>query len=144
LRKDGIVLSVHLDHNLLPISAIGQEIEQVFLNIINNSRYALNEKYPYGGDSKRLDIDVRNVSKGNSIMVRACFTDYGTGIPVHLIEKVVNPFFSTKPTGQGTGLGLTISHKIVKNHSGEISIDSVTGEYTKVVVEFPAQYVHAN
>ena len=141
LKQDGITLSINMADNLLPISAIGQEIEQVFLNIINNSRYALNDKYPRSEDMKKLEIDVRVVVSDNgNIVVRTCFTDYGTGIQANLLEKVDNPFFSTKPKGKGTGLGLTISHRIVEKHNGKIAIDSIAGEYTKVTVEFPAQY----
>ncbi|WP_167496558.1 PAS domain S-box protein [Desulfopila sp. IMCC35006] len=140
LKKDGIALSVNMAENLFPVAAIGQEIEQVFLNIINNSRYALNEKYPQSGDRKKLDINVSIVSTSNDdIVVRTCFKDYGTGIPADLIEKVVDPFFSTKPKGKGTGLGLTISRRIIENHSGTIDIDSIAGEYTEVTVDFPAQ-----
>ncbi|MCP4340119.1 MAG: PAS domain S-box protein [Desulfobulbaceae bacterium] len=142
LKKDGIKLFLHMDDNLLPISVIGQEIEQVFLNLINNSRHALNERYPDNGELKRLDITVNMESDNDNIVVKTCFKDYGTGIPANLIEKVINPFFSTKPKGKGTGLGLTISHRIVENHSGKISIDSIAGEYTKVTVEFPAQYTN--
>ncbi len=80
LKKDGISLSVHIAENLLPISANGQQIEQVFLNIINNSRYALNDRYPHGGDNKKLDIDVSIVSYNDSPIIRTCFTDYGVGI----------------------------------------------------------------
>ncbi len=142
LKKDGIALSVNMAENLFPVSAIGQEIEQVFLNIINNSRYALNEKYPQSGDQKKLDIDVSIVSTSDDIVVRTCFKDYGTGIPPEQLEKVVDPFFSTKPKGKGTGLGLTISRRIVENHRGTIDIDSIAGEYTEVTVNFPAQYAN--
>ena len=138
LRKDGIVTSVKVDDNLLPVTAIGQEIEQVFLNIINNSRYALNERFSHGEDLKRLDIDVTVVSREEGSVVRICFTDYGIGIPADQLDKVVNPFFSTKPKGKGTGLGLTISHRIIENHEGTLIIDSIVDDYTRVKVELPA------
>ncbi|WP_372683514.1 PAS domain S-box protein [Desulfosarcina sp.] len=139
LRKDGIVLSVNMDDQLLPVSARAQEIEQVFLNIINNSRYALNEKYPQGSELKSLDIDVSMIADNGKSIIRACFTDHGPGIPPHVIEKVINPFFSTKPKGKGTGLGLSISHRIVENHGGRLAIESEEGEYTKVTVDLPVQ-----
>jgi len=140
LKKDGIALFLNMENNLLPVLANGQEIQQIFLNLISNSRYALNEKYPRTDDRKKLDIHVRVVSVNNEKAVRICFTDYGTGIQSNLIEKLCNPFFSTKPKGKGTGLGLTISHRIVENHNGNLAIDSIDGEYTKVTVDFPAAY----
>ncbi len=142
LRKDGIVLSVNMEDNLLPLSARPQEIEQVFLNIINNSRYALNEKYPQGGECKSLDIDVSMIPDNGNAIIRACFTDHGPGIPPHVMDKVINPFFSTKPKGKGTGLGLSISHRIVENHGGRLAIESGEGEYTKVTVELPVEMVN--
>ena len=141
LRKDGIILSINIDDHLLPILARPQEIEQVFLNIINNSRYALNEKYPHGGETKMLDIDVSMIVDNGNSTVCARFTDLGSGIPKHLIDKVINPFFSTKPKGKGTGLGLSISHRIIENHGGQLTIESNEGEYTTVKIDIP---VHSN
>ena len=71
-------------------------------------------------------------------MIRTSFIDYGTGIPESLLDKICNPFFSTKPTDQGTGLGMSISYGIVEDHGGELVIGSVEGEYTRVVVDLPA------
>ena len=70
-------------------------------------------------------------------IIRARFADRGSGIPPHLIDKVMNPFFSTKPKGKGTGLGLSISHGIVENHGGTLKIESEEGEFTRVTVEIP-------
>ncbi len=137
LRKDGIVLSVNIKNDLSPVFAVAQEIEQVFLNIINNSRYALNVKYPHGGEMKKLAIDIGVLNIDGDTVVRTSFTDYGTGIPAKIIEKVCNPFFSTKPTGKGTGLGLTISHKIIDKHGGNMFFESTDGEHTRVVVDLP-------
>jgi len=70
-----------------------------------------------------------------------CFKDYGCGIPADVIDKVMNPFFSTKTEGKRTGLGLSISHGIVEEHGGRLSVESEAGRYTKVVMELP---VHLN
>jgi len=67
------------------------------------------------------------------------FKDNGTGIPAAVIDKVMNPFFSTKTEGKRTGLGLSISHGIVEEHGGRLSIESEDGRYTKVVMELPVQ-----
>ena len=141
LKKDGITLFVTVAENLPPVYAMAQEIEQVFLNIISNSRYALNEKYPENERMKRLEVEIGQARVNGKTVVRTSFTDYGTGISSNLIEKAVNPFFSTKPKGKGTGLGLTISHRIVENHGGKLIINSVAGEYTRVMVELPALYL---
>ncbi len=116
-----------------------QEIERVFLNIINNSRYALNAKFSGAADMKKLDIDIGVVPANGQNFLRIVFTDYGVGIPANLLPKIINPFFSTKPKGQGTGLGLSISQRIVENHGGRFFIDSVDGEYTRVTVDLPVR-----
>ena len=69
-------------------------------------------------ESKMLDIDVKMVAENGNSIIRARFTDRGSGIPPHVIEKVMNPFFSTKPKGKGTGLGLSISHGSSKTTEG--------------------------
>jgi signal transduction histidine kinase len=71
-------------------------------------------------------------------LVRVVFRDHGVGIPEELQERVMNPFVTTKPSAEGTGLGLSISHEIVQKHGGLLTIESVAGEYTEVIVELPA------
>jgi signal transduction histidine kinase len=69
--------------------------------------------------------------------ISVIFYDYGAGIPATIIDKVVNPFFSTKPSRVGTGLGLSISHGIISEHDGKMLINSVEGEYTKITINLP-------
>ena len=137
IRKDGIQLSLDIADDLPPVLASPQEIERVFLNIINNSRYALKEKFPHSVDEKRLRIAIDTAVIDEKSCVTIGFEDNGIGIPPLLIEKVMNPFFSTKPPGKGTGLGLSISKRIIENHGGRFSIESVDGEYTKVAIQLP-------
>ncbi|MBB5347286.1 PAS domain S-box protein [Desulfoprunum benzoelyticum] len=139
LRKDGIKYVININGDLPPVYAATQEIERVFLNIINNSRYALNEKFSGAADMKKLDIDIGVVPANGRNFLRIVFTDYGVGITADLLSKVINPFVSTKPKGQGTGLGLSISQRIVENHGGRFVIDSVDGEYTRVTVDLPSR-----
>ena len=139
LRKDGIAYCINTNGDLPPVHVAVQEIERVFLNIINNGRYALNAKFSGAADMKKLDIDIGVVPANGQNFLRIIFTDYGVGIPANLLTKIINPFFSTKPKGQGTGLGLSISQRIVENHGGRFFIDSVDGEYTRVTVELPAR-----
>lgn len=138
IRKDGIQLSLDIADDLPPVLASPQEIERVFLNIINNSRYALKEKFSQSVDGKRLRIAIDTAVIDEKSCVTIDFEDNGIGIPPLLIEKVMNPFFSTKPPGKGTGLGLSISKRIIENHGGRFSIESVDGEYTKVAIQLPA------
>jgi signal transduction histidine kinase len=76
--------------------------------------------------------------KDHNTYIRVTCLDRGAGIPDDIMNKVMNPFFTTKPTGIGTGLGLSISHGIITDHGGSIGIDSTEGEFTKVVFELPA------
>jgi PAS domain S-box-containing protein len=138
IRKDGIHLEMDIPDNISPVIVQPQQIEQVFLNILSNSRYALNQKFEREHPDKILSIRAEPVSKNGSPFVRITFHDHGTGIPENIRDKIMNPFFSTKPGNAGTGLGLSISHGIISDHKGSISIESEEGSYTTVVVELPA------
>lgn len=138
LRRDGIVPRLELPADLPPVSALKYQLQQVFLNLISNARYALNEKYPGTHPDKQLDISATVLPIDGQRCVRLAFRDSGNGIPAEILERARNPFFTTKPPGKGTGLGLSISCGIIENHRGTLSIASVAGEYTTVVVELPA------
>ncbi len=138
IRKDGIHLTVNIPEDLPQITAQSQQIEQVFLNVISNARYALNQKYPETHDNKILEIYAEQMSVDDKPYVQVTFHDRGTGIPDKILDKIKNPFFSTKPNGVGTGLGLSISHSIVSNHGGRLLIDSAEGEYTKILIQLPS------
>lgn len=137
LKKDAIHLEIDLPPEPVRISAHPQQIQQVFLNIISNSRYALNEKYPDPHDNKILEIRCAKIMRHDLSYANIVFRDHGTGIPEDIIDKVVNPFFSTKPNRMGTGLGLSISHGIITEHNGTFSIRSAAGEYTEITIELP-------
>lgn len=138
LRKDGIRLTVNVPPDLPLIVAHPQQIEQVFLNIISNARYSLNEKYDSPHDDKILDIRGESIDEKGNPYIRITFHDSGTGISAKILDKVMNPFFTTKPSNIGTGLGLSISHGIVSDYGGKIIIDSIERKYTNVIIELPA------
>jgi PAS domain S-box-containing protein len=138
MRKDNIIVTENKSEDLPKILAQAHEIEQVFVNIISNARYALNQKYPQLHEDKRLEIVTKAHSVKRRSYVRISFHDYGSGISPDIIEKVRNPFFSTKTEGKRTGLGLSISHGIVNDHGGQLIIDSVAGMFTRVSVLLPA------
>ncbi len=138
LRKDGIILKVNIPQDLPEISAHSQQIQQVFLNLLSNARYALNQKYQGAHNDKILEILGEKVTIDNNPYVHITFHDRGTGISSDILDQVMNPFFSTKPDNAGTGLGLSISHGIISDHGGKIVINSVEGEFTKVLIDLPA------
>ncbi|MBW1865881.1 MAG: PAS domain S-box protein, partial [Deltaproteobacteria bacterium] len=137
MRKDNIILKIGLTENLPQIMAQSHEIEQVFINIISNARYALNQKYPKPHNDKLLEITSRLIKKDHHKYVRVTFLDHGTGIPANIIDKIKNPFFTTKIEGKRAGLGLSISHGIVENHEGKLTTDSIEGQFTRINVDLP-------
>jgi|LGVF01.1.fsa_nt_gb signal transduction histidine kinase/DNA-binding response OmpR family regulator len=138
LSRDGIKLLVDMTPDLPPVLAHLQQIQQVVLNLISNARYALNQKYPAADQEKTFHIESEVCSSPEGQFVRLSFFDRGVGIAPEILSKVMDPFYSTKPSGAGTGLGLSISHGIIKDHGGEIRILSEQGKYTRVVVDLPA------
>ena len=137
ITKDGINLTVDFPAGLKKILADFQQIEQVFLNIVNNARYALNQKHPKAHPRKNFVIHGSEELVDERLFLEVTFIDYGTGIPSSIIDKIYNPFFSTKPSGIGTGLGLAISHGIITDHGGKLSFESSYGDFTKVTILLP-------
>lgn len=138
MDKDGVTLQIHLPDDLPMIKSCSHQIQRLFLNLISNARYALTEKYPDMDPDKILKITGEEIIEDNQAFVRITFHDQGIGISAEFLPRVMNPFVTSKPSADGTGLGLSISHEIVQKHGGTISIASVHGEYTEVVVELPA------
>jgi PAS domain S-box-containing protein len=135
--KDNIKFSVEVSADLPKIKVRSKELQQVFLNLISNARYALNQKYPKLNEDKFLEIKCETIEIEGRNYVRTTFYDSGIGIPANILNRITDPFFSTKPSGEGTGLGLSISHGIIKNHDGRLWFESVEGEYTKSIVDIP-------
>ncbi|MDH4029119.1 MAG: ATP-binding protein, partial [Nitrospirota bacterium] len=100
--------------------------------------YALNQKYPEMNNNKVLKITARKTELDGSPHIQLSFYDSGTGITENTMDKIMNPFFTTKPSNVGTGLGLSISHGIIDNHKGAITVRSVEGEFTEVIITLPA------
>jgi signal transduction histidine kinase len=118
------------------LDGIPQDLSRVFLNILNNACYAVNEKLKKIGPSYSPVLRVATVNLGDSVEVR--LRDNGPGIPPEVRAKIFNPFFTTKPAGVGTGLGLSISHDIVvQEHGGQLEVDTVPGEFTEFIVRLP-------
>jgi signal transduction histidine kinase len=105
------------DPDLPKINVIPQDIGRVLLNLINNAFYAVSEKSKLQATSYKPQVIVS--TKKVNTKIEICVTDNGPGIPAEIKDKIFQPFFTTKPTGQGTGLGLSLSYDIVKAHGGE-------------------------
>ncbi|MBX2962848.1 MAG: histidine kinase [Cyclobacteriaceae bacterium] len=124
------------DPDLPRINVVPQDIGRVILNLINNAFYAVSERQKSGvlKFEPTVVVSTRNMGHGIQIRVR----DNGYGIPEAITDKIFQPFFTTKPTGQGTGLGLSMSYEIItRTHMGELKVESKEGEGTEFIINLP-------
>jgi two-component system NtrC family sensor kinase len=118
------------------INIIPQDIGRVLLNLYNNAFYAVTEKKKQQAENYEPTVLVSTKKVGDKISISV--KDNGNGIPQKVIDKIFQPFFTTKPTGQGTGLGLSLSYDIIKAHGGEIKVQSEEGAGTEFIIMLPA------
>lgn len=144
IHKHSIVFEVVVNDSLPPVLGNAQELQQVFLNFVTNSIYAIQKKEALDKEPGRITITGDTVSSPAGHQVRITFHDNGIGIPRNLIDKIYDPFFTTKPPEQGTGLGLSITHGIVKNHGGTIAVESRKGQYTRFTIFLPVALLPAD
>lgn len=131
-----ITLQRDLDPDAGMIDLYPQEITRVFLNLISNGFYAATKRKAEAGDNFEPTLRATTKNLGNSVEIR--IRDNGTGIPADVKEKMFNPFFTTKPAGEGTGLGLSMSHDIVvKQHGGKIDVNTEPGAFTEFIIRLP-------
>ena len=132
------ILETDFDETIGKIDIIPQDIGRVILNIITNAFYAVNEKAKLrsasGGYAPRVTVETKKINDKIQIKV----SDNGNGIPKNIIDKIFQPFFTTKPTGEGTGLGLSLAYDIIKAHGGEIKVETKEGEGTEFIIRLPA------
>jgi len=130
------ILKTDFDTSTGKINLISQDIGRVLLNLYNNAFYAVGErkKSAEPGYEPRISVSTKRMEDNVEIAVK----DNGNGIPQTIIDKIFQPFFTTKPTGQGTGLGLSLSYDIVKAHSGEIKVETKEGEGSEFIIQLPA------
>src|SRR5437763_12099353 len=118
------------------VDVFPQEITRVFLNLVSNGFYAVTNRKAESGTGFEPTVIACTKDRGEHVEIR--IRDNGTGIPVHVKEKMFNPFFTTKPAGEGTGLGLSMSHDIiVKQHGGTIEVVTEPGQFTEFTVILP-------
>jgi signal transduction histidine kinase len=126
----------HFDESLPPIKVIPQDISKVLINLFNNAFYAVNQKAKTAGADYEPTIEVKTARRNGGILISV--KDNGTGIPESIRGKIMQPFFTTKATGEGTGLGLSLSYDIVvKGHGGSLNVDSIEGKGAEFVILLP-------
>jgi len=135
-KEFNITIEKNYDQSIDKVNIIPQDISRVFLNIVNNACYDTNEKKKTLGDvfNPVLKVSTKNLKDKVEIRIE----DNGNGIPASVKDHIFNPFYTTKPTGEGTGLGLSLSYDIVvKQHNGEIKFNTVPGEFTEFIIHLP-------
>jgi PAS domain S-box-containing protein len=131
LKRDQIRIKLDIPENLPQLKCRSQQIQQVFINLLTNAHDALVARYPGYDDNKLVRITVRLFEKEGEDWIRTTIEDHGIGISEDLTRRVFDPFYTTKPRDKGTGLGLSVSFGIVKEHHGELTVESVLGEFTR-------------
>ena len=129
-------LETDLDPGVGLVSIVPQEIGRVILNLLTNAFQAVNDKAREGQSGYAPTVSLKTARKDGKVMLSV--SDNGNGIPEAIREKIFQPFFTTKPTGQGTGLGLSLSYDILKAHGGDIVVESEEGKGTEFVINLPA------
>jgi signal transduction histidine kinase len=127
-------LITNFDGNLPRANVIPQDMGRVLLNLFNNAFYAVSQKQKTAGADYTPEVSVTTSAENGSVVIKV--KDNGTGIPDSIKEKIMQPFFTTKPTGEGTGLGLSLSYDIVvKGHGGSIDVDTKESEFTEFTIK---------
>ncbi len=136
-RKDQIAIVVNIAQGIPKVRCRSQQIQQVVMNLLTNARDALNDKYPQFDENKIIELDVflESIEDRPYVVIRV--KDHGNGIHAAVINRIFEPFFSTKPKDQGTGLGLSISFGIIKDHQGVLEVKSEVDKYTCFDVKLP-------
>jgi signal transduction histidine kinase len=128
-------MKADFDETIGKLNIVPQEIGRVILNLITNAFYTVSEKKKQAGDNYEPTISVSTKKSNGKIEIRV--SDNGNGIPQKILDKIFQPFFTTKPTGQGTGLGLSLSYDIVKAHGGELKVETKEGEGSEFIIHLP-------
>ena len=128
-------IKTDLDATISKINIVPQDIGRVLLNLYNNAFYAVNEQKSRNPDSYQPTVWVTTKKNGDRVIITV--KDNGGGIPKKMADKIFQPFFTTKPTGSGTGLGLSLSYDIVKAHGGEIKVETNEEEWVEFIIKLP-------
>jgi signal transduction histidine kinase len=136
IREKNVNIVIEVDETLPSIAADPDQMQQVFLNLLLNSLHALQ-----AGGTIKISAAIASSGSANGKEHKLCieFEDNGAGIPAEHLSQVFDPFFTTKDVGEGTGLGLSVSYGIIKDHSGEIRVDSNPGQFTRFTIFLPVE-----
>ena len=129
------VMKTDFDNSIGNINIIQQDIGRVILNLLTNTFYAVNEKKMMNKEGYEPTVSISTKKSGSKVEIRV--SDNGNGIPEKILDKIFQPFFTTKPTGQGTGLGLSLSYDIIKAHGGEIRVETKENEGSTFIIILP-------
>jgi signal transduction histidine kinase len=135
-KEFNALINTEFDNSIGKINIVPEDIGRVLLNLYNNAFYAVGEKKKSEGAGYEPAVSISTNKMDNMVFITV--KDNGNGIPQNVVDKIFHPFFTTKPPGQGTGLGLSLSYDIVKAHNGEIKVNRTEGEFTEFVVRLPA------
>jgi two-component system NtrC family sensor kinase len=130
---------IHSDSSVGKIYVVPEDMGRVMLNLINNAFYAVNERSKRSTNDYEPTVTLTTKKTGERIFISV--KDSGNGIPDAIKDKIFQPFFTTKPAGQGTGLGLSLSYDIVKTHGGELRVETVEGEGSEFIVSLPVEKI---
>jgi signal transduction histidine kinase len=131
-------MKTDLDNSIGRINVVRQDIGRVILNLLSNAFYAVNERErlqsPLDGYTPQVMVSTKKLTEKIVIVVK----DNGNGVPQNIVDKIFQPFFTTKPAGRGTGLGLSLAYDIVKVHGGEIKLQTKEGVGSEFIIELPS------
>ncbi|MGI8952559.1 MAG: ATP-binding protein [Chitinophagaceae bacterium] len=128
-------MQTDFDENIKKINVVPQNVGRVLLNLFNNAFYSVNEKKKTANETYQPTVSVQTKELNDKIQITV--KDNGNGIPQKVMDKIFQPFFTTKPTGEGTGLGLSLSYDIIKTHGGEIKVETKEGEGSEFIIQLP-------
>ena len=128
-------ISTHYDESLGPVPLVPQDIGRVLLNMYSNAFYSVYEKKKTAGSNYEPRVSVSTGKEAKDVVIR--IEDNGSGIPDKVLDKIYQPFFTTKPAGDGTGLGLSLSYEIIQAHEGSLNVESKEGEFAAFTIRLP-------
>ena len=130
------VLKTDFDENIGNVNIVPQDIGRVILNLVTNAFYSVTDKRKHRTDYEpEVMVSTKRLDHSNAFQIKV--RDNGNGIPKKILDKIFQPFFTTKPTGQGTGLGLSLSYDIIKAQGGDLTVETEEGEYAEFIITVP-------
>ena len=133
-------MKTDFDQSIGKINIKPQDMGRVVLNLLTNAFYAVDEKKKSGLENYEPTVSISTKKVDGKVEIKV--KDNGNGIPQNIVDKIFQPFFTTKPTGQGTGLGLSLSYDIVtKGHGGELKVETKEGKGSKFIIHLPTNKI---